>query len=667
MKLSKEQIEALEAICNTFIPSITKEEDPDNYWKREGTDLPVVENIIDTISSLPIEDQEEFIELLDLLNSRKLGFLWLGPLKKITSLTKEQKTAFLRSWAGSTIPKLRGGFLALKKLVGTSYFGCSLKGKANPSWATIKYPGVLKGTDKEINQTKGLNIQKVESGGSFHCDVVVIGSGAGGGVVASELAKAGYDVVVLEKGAYISEKEMTASEAEMLNKAYDRKGAFTSVDGAVSLLAGSCIGGGTTINWSASFRTPDYILDEWATEHDNPQFKDPAYKECFDFIEKRTSVNTKLSQHNKQNEFLFEGAKKLGYHSDVIPRNVAPPNASIDKDKYWKSQGYGGLGDSFGYKMGTMKTFLQDASDHGTRIFANTRADKVKHSKGEVTGVIAHQKDENGHQRRIHFHCKKVVVSAGALHTPAILMRSGLEHPQIGQNLYLHPVNAVSARYDEPVEGWYGPMMSAVSDEFTQLDGNFGYKLETPPVHSGLSALSLPWISGEQYKSEMLDISKTATFIVLTRDKFGGKVVLSKEGRPRVHYKLHKYDKKHLIHGIKESAKIHFAAGAKEISLLHNDYHKCRIGKDDFEHFLKKIDRISWAANRFILFSAHQMGTCRMGGRAKDHPLKPTGETREIKNLFVADASAFPRCSGVNPMLSIQALSYYISKQIINS
>lgn len=662
MELSAEQREVLEIICNTFIPSIQKEDDPDGYWARKATDLPVVDNILGIISKLPKGDREAFLDLLDLMNSRKLGLTWLGFPKKISELSMLQRADMLNSWSNSMIPTLRGAFNSLKKLVGISYYG-GIDGEiTNPNWKTIGYPGPLKGNSKEINATKGFSVETFKSNAMISCDVIVIGSGAGGGVVASELAKSGQEVIVLEKGPFVTEKDMSANEASMINKLYDRAGAFGTVDNAVAILAGSCVGGGTTVNWSASFRTPDYILEEWAKEHDNPQFLDSDYKKCFDFIEKQVNVNRELSLHNPQNKALFEGAKSLGYHADLIPRNVAAANGHIGSEKYWQSQGYGGLGDSFGYKMGTMKTFIQQAVDHGAKIYADTRVEQIIHAEGVAKGVIAYQKDENGHQVKVTFSCKKVIVSAGALHTPAILMKSGLKHPQIGRNLYLHPTNVVTAIYEQNMESWYGPMMSAVSDEFTQLTGNFGYKLETPPLHSGFSALSMAWESGEQYKQDMLDISKTAAFIVLTRDKFGGHITVDKEGRTLAHYKLNKFDRNHFIHGMKEAAKIHRAAGAKKIKLLHNNNYCFEEGKDNFDHFMKQANRITWGTNRFILYSAHQMGTCRMGGRDKDHPLKPTGETREVKNLFVADASAFPRCSGVNPMLSIQAMAYYIAQ-----
>ncbi len=665
MELTEQQKAVLLAVGDTLIPSLDKVGDEANYWKNKASDFPIVEEITKIISRLPQEDKKEFIGLLDTLNSPLLGLTWLNVPKGFLSLSPKKRKKLLNTWSKHPLPPLRKAFSTLKKLVGLVYFGyTSDEMPKNPNWEAVGYPDIPKNFNITTEDGSLLKMEEAVKGETLKCDVLIVGSGAGGGVVAAEMVKKGYEVIILEKGDYIHEGKMSQREMDMLSKMYDRGGAFSSIDGAVSILAGSCIGGGTTVNWSASFRTPDYILAEWAKEHDNPQFLDPDYEKCFDFIEKKTRINTDLSVHNPQNQKLWEGAKKLGYHTGLIPRNVAPPKGNTYSDDYWKSQGYGGLGDKYGYKQGVMKTFLKEAVEGGAKIYANTRVEKITHSKGEVTGAIAYQDDKGNGKNLLTIHCKKVMVCAGALHTPVILQKSGLSHPQIGKNLYLHPVNAVVGEYDEYIDGWHGPMMSAVSDEFIKLNGNFGYKLETPPLHSGFAALSSTWVSGEQFKQDMLKLRHLGTFIVLTRDKYGGQIKMSQEGRPRVQYKLNPFDKNHLIHGMKESAKIHAAAGAKKIRLLHNRHYVCDLEKDNPDKFMDKIGKINWGRNHFTLYSAHQMGTCRMGGRDKDHPLKPTGEAREIKNLFVADASAFPRCSGVNPMLSIQALAYYISKHI---
>ncbi|MGB1217106.1 MAG: FAD-dependent oxidoreductase, partial [Saprospiraceae bacterium] len=535
MKLTQEEKEILNAVIDGFIPSIQKENDVNGFWKRKGSDLPIADHIIEIISALPIESQKEFKELISLLGSKKLYLTWFGAFKNVKNLSTEQKQKMLNKWADSSVPPLRKAYLSLKKLIGLCYLGTLDENQYNPNWSNVDYDGPdLTVTSFDEKEVSSWNIKQNQM---ISCDVVVVGSGAGGGVVADELVKKGKDVIILEKGPNITGKEMTGYELEMLGKSYDRKGAFTSVDGCISVLAGSCVGGGTTVNWSGMFRTPDYILEEWAKEHDNPHFLEKDYKKCFEHIEKRTSTNTHLSErHNPQNQKLWNGSQKLGYDTKLIARNVAAEKGQSKNNEYWKSQGFAGLCDKFGYKQSTMKTFLQDAVDGGARIMANTRVESINHSQGKVDGVVAYQSDANGHRYKITISCKQVVVSAGAIHTPTILMKSGLKHPQIGKNLYLHPTNAVSAEYAETMNSWHGPMMSAVCDEFTRLDGNFGYKIETPPLHPAFLSMSTPWTSGEQFKEDLLHLKNVGAFIVLTRDKFGGSISLSKEGRPLVNY-----------------------------------------------------------------------------------------------------------------------------------
>lgn len=659
MQLTPQQYKVLSLMCDALIPSVERADDPHGYWERKASDLGVPEKLVSVIQAQPIENQESFIQLLDLLNSSFVGLTWFGPFKSADQLTDSQREQLLQSWSLSAIPLLRNGFNTLKRLTSFIYFGTSDHKAPNPNWAVINYPGVPGGKARQSPLIDTLTIREANI---LECDTVIVGSGAGGGVVAAVLAQKGESVIVVEKGQYIREEEMNQREAEMIERTFERKGALTSQDGAVSIFAGSCLGGGTTVNWSASFRTPDYILEEWAKEHDNPQFIDPEYKKCFEAIETRTAIGTQWSaQHNPQNEALFTGAQKLGMHAGLIPRNVTGPASGESEDQYWKGQGYSCLGDRYGHKQGVLRTFLQDAKEKGARFLVGTEVEKVLVQQGKATGVLASQIDENGNRQEVRIRARRVVVSAGSIHTPALLRRSGLQHSEIGQNLYLHPVVPVLGMYDRPMEGWHGPMMSAVSDEYTQLDGNFGYKLETPPLHAGLMGLSTPWKSGQHFKQELLGASHAASFIVLTRDKFGGQVKLSKAGQPLVHYRLNPYDKAHLLHGLQQSFRIHAAAGAHTIKLLHNEGDTWQKG-DSLEKFLPRIPKKSWAPNRFVLFSAHQMGTCRMGGGNRRHPLKPTGESREVDNLYVADASAFPRCSGVNPMLSIQAMAWYIAK-----
>ncbi len=662
MQISEKQMSAFRAICDVIIPSVEVENDIDGYWKRKASDLKVPEQIVQLVATLSNEEQKEFIQLLVLLSVPMLGLTWGGPLKGASNLTSEQLQKMLQRWSHSLVPDLRTAFSKLKKLCGLYYFGHSSKDNNNPNWAAMQYPGPISG-DTPVQDSE-LNIKIVTNEQTLIYDIVVVGSGAGGGLVAAELAAAGKHVLVIEKGPYLQEHQYSQREVEMLQKLYDSKGLLMSKDGGTMFLAGSCLGGGTTVNWAGSLRTPDYVLDEWAREHENPHFADANYLKGFDAVEQRLGVNTDI-KHNFQNQSLRRGAENLGYKIDQIPQNLF--NAlHVEPASFWDAQGFSSLGDVHGSKQSSVKTYLKDACKNGAEILPNTEVESVLVENGAAVGVIA-SVTKGSKKIEITIRAAKVIVSAGSIHTPALLMRSGLRHQEIGKNLFIHPTVPFSALYPSPVKAWLGPMMTEVCHEFSQFTNNFGFKLETPPIHPGLMAVATSWESGEKYKQEMLNASNFGAMVVLVRDKFGGSVKLNSYKRPEIHYKINAFDKKHLIKGMQEAAKIHRAAGAERLSIPHNSPHIFNL-KDaqdiDFQGFLKKIEHQKWETNHYTLYTAHQMGTARMGGSNKRHPVKPTGETREVKNLFVADGSLFPSASGVNPMLSIQALAYHVAQEV---
>ncbi|MEL6863005.1 MAG: FAD-dependent oxidoreductase [Bacteroidota bacterium] len=662
IQLKPKEWEALGALCDTIVPPIHKKGSNADFWQSKASDLQVPQKIVELISALPALHQQKFRQLCTLISSPLLGLTWLGPLKPAHRLTAQQRQTLLLRWANSPLSDLRYGFSTFKKLSGFFFFCGQVDQKANPHWATIGYPGRLR---EQAGPEAKIQPILPEKDLDLDCDVLIIGSGAGGSVVAAQLAQAGQKVIVVERGPYLQAKEMNQSEEEMLARLYENRGALTSVAGNMLVLAGNCLGGGTTVNWAGAFRTPDYVLEEWAKQHGNPQFLDPAYQKGFDCIEQRCKVTHNLLRHNPQNQALVDGATALGIDTKVIPRNVVQPEG-VSEDLYWKAQGWSPYGDRYGIKQSANYTFLQDATEAGAELLVHTAVDRIKIQAGEAQGAVATCHHPNGQQFKVNIRSKKVVLAAGSIQSPAILLRSGLKHPEIGRNLYLHPTTVVSGIYSHMVESWNGPMMSAVCDRFTRLDGNFGFKLETPPAHPGMMASAVNWKSGEQFKQEMLDIGRTASFIILTRDKYGGQVKLDKQKQALIRYQLHNYDKKHLLQGVGEAMRIHAAAGAERLQALHNNTMTFHASEGDLEAHIQKVQKLKWDGNRYFLASAHQMGTCRMGGSDKKHPVQPNGETREVKNLYVADGSAFPSASGANPMLSIQALAHYVGLGLVN-
>ncbi len=655
MKLTDRNRKILEEVANTFIASQKREGSDAEFWLSKGSERVDPEKIGEVIDSQPRPAREEFIQLLKILDSYLLGITWAGPMKRFVDLSESQKQKLFVAWSASPAKALRKAFSSLKKLSTFIYFSSS-EGGTHPSFKSLQYPGPILGKG---NRQAKMPEMSIEQESILSCDVLIIGSGAGGGVVAGELSNAGKDIIIVDKGPYLHGDEFTQEEGNMTEQLFDGKGAITSADGQVSIFAGSSVGGGTTINWAGCFRTPNYILDEWSKEHGLPFLTSQFFQSSLDAVSKEISVNTNDQTHNFQNQLLFDASQKLNQKVGLIPRNEKTPgNSEFEK------LGFSSLGDRYGIKQGTAQTYLPNAIASGARLISKTTIKRIVIKSGRAIGAEAICVGKDGVGKKIFIRADKVVVAAGALQTPALLKRSGLIHGHIGKHLHLHPTVGISALYSGKSEPWFGPMMSVVNDHFSKIDGNYGFKLETPPTHPGLIAMSLPWTGSSQFKEDMLKISHIATFIAIVRDKFPGYVTTDKEGQPIVNYKIHRYDLNHIIKGIGEASRLHFSNQCEQIIFPHfsNKRFYNNGSRADLEKLLHDVPVWGWRANQFPLYSAHQMGTCRMGEDSKTHPTAPDGSLYEVPNIFVADGSAFPSASGVNPMLSIMALAHHTAQ-----
>ncbi len=661
--LSPDEFRILEAVCDTFLPSLVppigSSETVAAYYRRKASDLQVALLMAETLAQENTAAQNEFRQLLRLMASPIGGLLLFTSPQPFLALSLEKREKYLLAMANSPLAQLRQGYQALKRLTGFLFFAVPDPQGSNPNWEVIDYelpapaPNDIPRTLKPLTITENTTLD---------CDVVMIGSGAGGGVVAGELALAGKSVIVLEKGGYNSEADFTLQEAQAMPELYLKRGTLATKDLGVIILAGSTLGGGTVVNWNTSFRTPQDVLEEWAQLSGLSDFTGSALQDSFAAVEQRISVNTENSAHNKQNQLLFDGATALGYHADALRRNAVGCEQRC---------GACGFGCRYGCKLSTTKTYLQDVYDHGGRLIVRCSADKVIVENGKAVGVEASVIDHaTGKTSLVTIHAKAVVVAAGAIHSPAVLLRSGLENTHIGRHLHLHPTTTITGMYPEKVYPWKGVMQSAYSNEFGHLTGNYGYKLEVAPVHPGLMGLSTPWYSACDYREHMAQAAHLGTFIILTRDKGEGTITVDRDGEPVADYVTSVFDRRHLLHGMRQAARVHFAAGARAVMSLHNK--RTRLERDaegmvderQWREFDARLERYGMGVNRLMMFTAHQMGTCRMGADPKQSVTDGNCEVHGIKGLFVCDGSVFPAATGVNPMLSIMGLAHRASQYI---
>lgn len=664
--LSPAEFRIVEAVCDTFFPIL---EPPAGsapaltaYYRRSARDLNLASLLAETLGQENAEARAEFRQLLALLKNPLSGLLLAGSPRPFAALSQQKREKYLLAMANSPFPQLRQGYHAFKRLTGFLFYAVPDPQGANPTWQALDYttPQLPPAPTPTPPPIQPLPITQHTT---LEADAVIIGSGAGGSVVAGELALAGKNVIVLEKGGYNSEADFTLQEAQGMSELYLKRGTLTSKDLGLIVLAGSTLGGGAVINWMTSLRTPERVLQEWEQRSGlRGTFTGAALQDSFAAVEQRLHVNTEGSVHNRQNQLLLDGCQALGYQAGVLPRN--------DKGCAQRC-GSCCFGCPYGGKQSTMKTYIHDAFAHGARILVHCSADKVLLEHGRAIGVQATATNTvTGQTFNVTIRAKAVIVAAGSIHSPALLLRSGLQNPHIGRHLKLHPTAALAGIYPNKVYAWQGVMQSAYSDEFGYLDGNYGYKLEVPPAHPGLLGLATPWEGALAYRQQMSHAANVATLIVLSRDKGEGSITLDRHGEPVINYCLCEYDRRHLLHGMRTAARLHVAAGATSVLSLHNKPARLErspsgvISEQQYRAFDRRLEHSGMEVNRIMLFSAHQMATCRMGAAPDSAVIDANHEVFGVKGLFVCDASAFPSASGVNPMLSIMALAHKASQYL---
>lgn len=630
--LFQHQWETLRAVCETIVPGA-------------GPELPA--QLVELLSTSENPgDLAQFRQALTLLSISGAGLLLHGYARPFADLERSDREAVLRSWATHRIPVLRQAFQAFKRLSGFLY--CASPG--SPLWNALGYPG----QDGRPPAAPALQIGPVPEERELQADAVVVGSGAGGGVAAAALAARGLSVVVLEKGGYFPEAELGPGEARGMESLYLDRGMTATADLSVAILAGSAVGGGTLVNWTACIAPPDWLREEWEREYGLTGLTSPDFQACVDGVCARLGIHTGESASLPFSSAgrLLSGCQALGYHGAELPRNVSGCGEDC---------GFCMFGCRTGAKQSTARTFLVDAVENGARIIPRADVRRVLVRGGAAVGVEAVVAG-----RPLTIRAPRVVMAAGAIGTPAILLRSGLANRQIGRNLHLHPVVAVLGGYDEPVRPWSGRLLPAYCRQFARMDGNYGFLVELAPAHPGLGALATPWQSGAQYLRELGRLDRFGVFIVLVRDRDAGRVTVDRGGRHRIQYVLSAYDKAHLLAGQGEALRIHQAAGARRLLTLHTEYNVLDdVTAESTANFIERSRSLPAGPNRLPIFSAHQMGTCRMGASAATAVAGPDGQVFGVRGLYVADASAFPAASGVNPMVTIMSLASWVEKQIV--
>jgi choline dehydrogenase-like flavoprotein len=638
-ELSDGQRAILRSVCDTVVPSIDHADDGDGFWARAASDLDVDGQLEQLLATMPAEQQAGMRELLDGLAEQ--GFATASQRSREQLL---RNIALLGPAAASGVGALTGLTLFL------AYGAPDPATGRNPNWSVFGYPGPIVAPPAEPKRISPL----VPEGDTLtlDADVCVVGSGAGGGVVAAALAEQGSKVVVLEAGGYFNEADFNQLELWAYQNLYYRGGPVPTTDLNVTLQAGSTLGGGTVVNWSNCLRTKPRVREQWAREFGLEGVDGPDFDRHLDAVLARLSANDRCSDFNGPTQRLQAGAESLGWSFSRCVRNA-------DASRYDPaSAGYMGFGDPSGSKQSTLRTYLQDASDAGADIVVRCHADEVLTDGGRASGVSATWSDpDTGRTAQVTVHARHVVVAAGALESPALLLRSGLGGTAVGDHLRLHPCTALFGVYAEDQQAWWGAPHTGLVDEFAGRDDGYGFLVETAQYAPALTGSSMPFSTAAEHKQSMTRVRNGATFIGLVRDHGHGRVTIDEQGAAQHWYALTDERDVHNTHGaLAAQARLHHAAGALEIYAMAEGAPRWRWG-DDLDGFIARLQRIPLRADGHRLFAAHQMGTCRMGADPATSVADPFGELHDTPGVWIGDASAFPTSSGTNPMISIMALA----------
>ena len=495
---------------------------------------------------------------------------------------------------------------------------------------------------------KNSKIKKRENSIPKNLEVAVIGSGAGGGIAANLLNQK-YEVGIFDKGHFPNGE--TNNETFGYHNFYETNAIQQTRGYKVQLLAGMGIGGGTSINWTTSLRTPDNILSEWdALTQQNNHFNSDSFNKSLDYICQNLNVDETNNKIPQKEIKLAQGLDLNKTSYKIIPRNT--------KNNDCLESGFSTFGHSDDTINSSYKSWFSKDKFNEENIYSNTHVKSLSISNGKATHVNV---EHNGQSYSVAV--EKVILASGSLNTPKILLNSGYKNKHLGQHLKLHPVSGVAGKFSELQNPWAGSMQGIYSDDHLFRKDNYGYLLEGLPMHP---SLFFPFFPNNQddFGDFISSYNYWSGSIVLTSDTSSGSII-NKNPQHLWKYNLNNFDHGNLLHGIESLVKANFLAGAEEIMVATSPtMHWKRESNEDIESFIGKVRKVRNEPFRILLGSAHQMGTARIHPNPSEGVVDLNGKVHGLENVYITDSSTFPRCSGVNPMITIQAMSHFLASKI---
>lgn len=498
-----------------------------------------------------------------------------------------------------------------------------------------------------------INAGQLTENQTLEADVVIVGSGAGGGTAAEILTKAGLSVIIVEGGPLKSSKDFVMEERSAYPDLYQQAAGMKTTDKAIGIFQGRAVGGSTTVNWTTSIRTPEPALAFWASNKSVQGLSKEELTPWFEKMEQRLNISKWPFDPNRNNAALKEGCEQLGWDYTVIKRNV----------KGCWNTGYCGMGCPVNAKQSMLVTTIPAALEGGATLVSQAKVMQLEHHNDKIYALKAQALDSNMRPLAVEvvFKAKHYILAAGAIHTPTIMLRSKLPDPYeiIGKRTFLHPTLLSGAMFTDPINGHSGAPQSIYSDEFVWkdgADGELGYKLEVPPIHPILIA-SKTIGYGQSHAELMANFNQLQVTIALVRDGYhenspGGEVKLTEYGST-LDYPLTDAFWRAARRAYASMAELQFAAGANKVLPISEGMPYL----SNWSEAKQAIANMDLAPLKTVVASAHVMGGCPLGEDPKMSMVNSYGESHYFENLSVMDGSIFPTSLGANPQLSIYGIT----------
>lgn len=494
-----------------------------------------------------------------------------------------------------------------------------------------------------------LRFKDYEQQRQLQADVVVVGTGAGGGVCGTELALAGLDVVFVEEGSHFPTESFSPYATESVPRLY-RDASSTVLFGKpdIPYLEGRCVGGSTVINGGMTWRAPEKVLSQWGKDTDGglgPERLEPHFQRVEAQIHAKPQHATSVGDAGR---ILCEGAKKLGWRFELNRRNQ---EACVGSNNCV-------FGCPTGAKQSTLVSYLPRAFQAGARCLTELRVERLLIERGRAVGVVGRAVDPRTRQltHEVTVRARAVVVAAGAVQTPYLLLRHGLGRPSglLGKNLSCHPNVKLLAVYPFDVRAWQGVNQYGQVREFHDE----GIVMADNHVAPGAMAALIPRVGRGAWEL-MKRYNQIVATGVLVEDSSTGTVSRSPLGMAWPRYDITAYDHQRFVRGAKLLAELHFAMGAEYVTLPFLTHPIVRSMDE-----VRRISVENSPLNTLELLTVHIMGTAAMGCYPGGSVTNLDGELWDLPGCYVADASLFPTPIGVNPQVTIMALATHVAERL---